>query len=114
VVSFLYPRTISTSRAATSAGAGDAGYSGDTVATETPVLTGISAAIQLKQNGSPPPAGIADNGREAYWLILFVAQLGQVLDRDFITDDQGQRYQVFAAAYTALNQYNCMCERLET
>jgi hypothetical protein len=113
-VSFLYPRTIGTSRPASDSGVGDAGYSGTTTQTETPQLSGIPASIQMKQNGTPAPAGVGDNGRDAFWLILFQATLGQVLDRDIITDDQGLRYQVFGAAYTALGQYRCMCERLET
>ena len=112
-MSFLYPQTITISRPAPQGQLGAIGYAGEVAGTETTILSGVPASIQVKKEVGSPIAGLpADVARRSFWNVLFRAPLGTLRDRDIITDDQGIRYQVTAAYWTPLG-YNALCERLE-
>lgn len=113
-MSFLYPRTIAITRAAQQSNVGSLPYGGSVVAQETPVASGVPASIQLKKEGGKMPTDLPlDIAKRTFWNIFFDLPLGTVIDRDFITDDTGIRYQVSATYWTPLNT-QCLCERLET
>src|ERR1700733_7311861 len=102
-MSFLYPRTIAISRENADNAVGEQPYSGLSVSNETVIVSGIAAHIQAEKGGASPKAALpADAARESLWRILFKAANGLVQDRDFITDDQGNRYQVISAYWNPM------------
>ncbi len=116
-MSFIYPRTIAITRPAAGAAVGDAGYSGVSSDNETAVVSGLAASIQFKR----PSGGLAsrlpaDVVAKSIWIIFIPPSAGVangvVLDRDIVTDDLGQRYQVAANYWNSLG-YALGCERLE-
>lgn len=115
-MSFHYPRTIAITRPSVQSGVGVVGYGGVQQSNETPVASGIQAAIQEKKEGGKPDARLpADASRRTYWKVLIpLAALanGTINDRDIVTDDLGARYQVISNYWNSLG-YNLLCERLE-
>jgi hypothetical protein len=113
-MSFLYPRTISISRENTDETVGAQPYSGLAETNETVIASGIAAHIQAEKGGASPKAMLpADAARESLWRIIFKAANGLVQDRDFITDDQGNRYQVISAYWNPMVT-SCIAQIMET
>jgi hypothetical protein len=100
-MSFLYPRTVSIHRPTPNTGAGALGYSGETAANETVVLTGLPASIQHRGARGKAPGNLpADAQSGADWYVFIPAAnaaLGTIAERDIVVDDIGKRYQVIAA-----------------
>ncbi|OCJ12474.1 hypothetical protein A6U86_05480 [Rhizobium sp. AC27/96] len=116
-MSFMYPRTIAVTRPTGQTGVGNVGYSGVLKSTETPVVSGIPANIQAKTTmartyaGSLPAAPPGPIVWRVFIPLRAVAN-GVILDRDIITDDLGERYQVEAAYWNSMG-WNIACIRLE-
>jgi len=114
---FIYNRTITITRPAAHTTVGPVGYGGVTQATETAVLSGLKASIQAKSGSTRPRAGDlpasppAPIGWNIYLPRNAVAN-GVIKDRDIVTDDNGDRYQVDAANWTPMG-YKLMTIRLE-
>ena len=113
-MSFLYPRTVTITRAGAAVSVGLQGYQGITRASETAILTNVACAIQYKGTASQPLAGLpADIRAKSVWEIKIPGQaVGVVQDRDVATDDANQRYQVTAIYWTPLG-LQLYCEKLE-
>ncbi len=115
-MSFLYPRLIAITRPAAQTGVGfQADYAGDQKATETPVADTIRASIQLRREGQSNPVKLPGDGSRPNWDIFIPKRAlacGTVLQRDIVTDDQNERYQVLANAWDSLG-YRLRCEKLE-
>lgn len=116
-MSLLYPRTLTITRPHKQAGVGAQPYGGATLATETPVVSGVPASIQQKKEGAAPSAGLpGDAVKRTSWRIFIpVAALadGVIQTHDIVTDDLGVRYQVGAPYWNILG-YNLLTERLES
>ena len=110
---FIYPRVISISRPGAQTGAGAVGYGGQVPSNETNVASNIPASIQHKRYFGKLAGLPGDVGRSSDWQILFtgVAQ-GAVQNRDIVTDDLGNRYQISAAYWNSMG-WNCAAEILE-
>jgi hypothetical protein len=118
----IYNRTITITRPNVQAAVGSEGYGGVNAATglnpasETTVATGLPASIQLASSMAKPLADLpSDIYNRTGWKIFIPASsaaLGLINDRDIVTDDQSQRYQVTANNWDILG-YTLMCERLE-
>lgn len=111
-MSFLYPRTIAISRPTGQSGIGAVGYGGEVPADEEPVASGVPASIQLDRQGRDNRTGLPGDAKSTLWRILFKQPKGTVQNRDVITDDLGDRYQVIGPYWNSLG-YNCLCELLE-
>src|ERR1700722_2940362 len=102
-MSFLYPRTISISRENADNAVGEQPYGGISSSNQTLIASNIAAHIQAEKGGASPVAKVpADSAREALWRIIFKAANGLVKDRDFITDDLGNIYQVISAYWNPM------------
>jgi hypothetical protein len=113
-MSFLYPRTISISRENRNTTPGQQPYSGISASNETTVASGIAAHIQAEKGGFANRAALpADAARESLWRIIFKAAKGLVQDRDFITDDLGNRYQVISVYWNPMVT-SCVAQIMET
>lgn len=111
-MSFLYPRTISITRPHIQTGVGALPYGGLLPSTETAILSGIAASIQLKKEGGRPESALpSDASRKAYWTIFFKAALGAVQKRDIITDDLGIRYQITGDYWSSMG-YSVIAEEM--
>lgn len=112
-MSFIYPRTIKITRPQILSAVGSQPYQGLNSATETLISENIAASIQKHRTSKKPienlPSDIEDT---TGWRIFFKGNLGLVNDRDIITDDLGERYQVTANYWNSLG-YTCDCEKLE-
>src|SRR5712692_671971 len=110
---FIYPRVISISRPGAQTGAGAVGYGGQVPSNETYVASNTPAAIQHKRYFGKTAGLRGDVGRSSDWQILFtgLAQ-GAVQNRDIVTDDLGNRYQISAAYWNSMG-WNCAAEILE-
>lgn len=117
MASFIYPRTIQITRPGPEGGAGlQSGYLADQESNETVVACDLSASIQLRREGIANPTGLPADAKSPLWDCLIpLAELpsGVIEDRDIITDDFAQRYQVVANYYDSLG-YNLRVQRLET
>ncbi|VVC76000.1 hypothetical protein AQUSIP_13010 [Aquicella siphonis] len=115
-MSFIYPRTISISRPNPTTGIGALPYQGLDPTDETVLFTGIPASIQSR-GATANKAGLpADTKGTPVWVIIIPLQYcpnGSILERDVITDDLGNRYQVAAAYWNSLG-YQCESEKLQT
>ena len=121
----IYNRVINVHRtviqADTTPGIGDTGYSGETQVTgpavgqEQVIYSNIPAVISPKAAGRSKGPLPADLVYKTSWTIGVpvdaVPEFG-IRDRDIIIDDDGYRYSVGAAGWTAL-QWNLECIRLE-
>lgn len=115
-MSFLYPRTVAISRPNAQTGFGAQGYSGETAAAETSVVSGLPASIQLKKEGSAPDADLpGDVAKRPFYVVFIPANqvtLGTINRQDIVTDDLGIRYQVLANYWNSLG-YSLLAEELE-
>ena len=120
-MSFLYPRLISISRPGTQNDVGwSPEYAGDQKDNETPVdrhcrHKDIPASIQLRREGQKNPVGLPADGTAPYWDIFIPRRAlarGKVMQRDIVTDDAGERYQVSANAWDSMG-YRLRCMKLE-
>ncbi len=111
---FIYPRTISISRPNPTTGVGSLPYQGLIPSDETLLFSGLPASIQ-HGGGTANKAGIpADTMSSPTWQIFIpTIPMGSIQDRDIVTDDLGERYQIQASYWNSLG-YNCTCERLQT
>lgn len=115
-MSFLYPRVVSVRRPAAQTGVGfQTGYAGNTRAQETVVAADLRASIQLTREGQKNPVGLPGDGTRPAWDIFIPygdAAAGSILDRDFIEDDLGRRFQVVADNPDSLG-YAIRAEKVE-
>lgn len=116
-MSWIYPRTINITRQPTATGGGVQPYGGMNPAAEVPVYTGLAASIQQTSTSAKPDANLpADARSRSIWRVLMPLSagvtVGSVLRGDIVTDDAGQRYQVWAPYINSLGP-NFLVERLE-
>lgn len=116
-MSFLYPRVVSITRPVGSQVVGKAGYQGSSQSNEQPVARGIPASIQASSTGRISSAQTVPSAAPGpiHWKIfipLNALAKGTVRDRDIITDDEGDRYQVEANYWNSLG-YRLSAIRLE-
>jgi len=121
----LYNRVIDVHRIVTQAAQtpeiGDTGYSGETgvpgtgVGDEQVIYTGVPCVISVKAAGRSKGPLPTDLVYRTSWTIGVpvnaIPEFG-IRDKDIIIDDDGYRYYVGAAGWTAL-QWNLECIRLE-
>jgi hypothetical protein len=114
-MSFLYPRTIAITRPTGETGIGAVGYGGETPVSEVPVASGLAASIQFDKDKGASDAKLPGDARKTFWKVLIprsAAALGLIAQWDIITDDLGQRYQVYAPYWNSLG-YALRVEKLE-
>lgn len=112
-MSALFPFTIAISRPAAVSGYGRQGYQGATSATETPVASGIAAAIANTRMGRANPAGLPDDVYRSDWLVSFrSSDFALMQEHDVVTDQIGRRFKVIAANPGSLG-FNALCELME-
>lgn len=113
---FLYPRTVAITRPGQQGGAGFQPTQGaDLKANETPVATGLPASIQFKREGTKNLVGLPGDGAAPTWDVFIPKRAlanGSVKDRDIVTDDLAERYQVLGNYWNSLG-YRLRCVRLE-
>lgn len=114
--SFIYPRTIRISRPIPLTGVGTKPYQYVSPQQENILFTGISASIQA-QSSTGLEADLPANAKGAPVWRVFIPfwslTLGQINNRDIVTDDLGNRYQVATNYWNSLG-YNLECELLLT
>lgn len=96
---FIYPRTISITRAPAQPDAvGDQGEAPSSArGEETSVASGLRASIQLRGRQGKNTTGLPADTDEGEWEILIpkkLCTLGTIFEGDIVTDDLGERYQV--------------------
>ena len=99
MASFIYPRTISVSRAAVAVEFGASPYSGESQAEESFVIQGVPASIQLKRPSGKQETGLPAGAAKTTWRVfipLGAMDFTIVKTRDIVTDDLGNRFQVLA------------------
>ncbi|HCA27555.1 MAG TPA: hypothetical protein DEP05_07965 [Betaproteobacteria bacterium] len=112
-MSFVYPRTIAVTRPNGPGGVGAVSYGALLPSAESAVASAVAASIQqIKAKRKLAQTLPGDAANAPQWRIFFNLPNGAVAERDVIVDDQGARYQIAAAYWTALG-YQCLCERLE-
>ncbi|MGU3387272.1 hypothetical protein ACLBYG_22370 [Methylobacterium sp. D53M] len=121
--SFLFPRRISITRPAsdrdTDGSSGPLAYGGLDVATETtvPLPKNLQCSIQYKASSGIPEANVPSGAVSAgMWVFLIPRRVapppGTIQNRDIITDDLGNRYQI-ASDYSHPMGWTIRAERLE-
>jgi hypothetical protein len=115
-MSFVYPRTITITRPNTVSGIGGQGYEGLAQDQETTIVSGIAASIQERSTTRRPDARLpGDVNNNTIWHIYIkrsLVALGVIQDRDIVTDDLGNRFQVMGAYWNSLG-YNLDCTKLQ-
>jgi hypothetical protein len=115
-MSFLYPRTISISRQPTQTGGGIQPYSGMNPTIEEVIFSDLPASIQLAKERGKPESGLPADAGKTLWKVMMPLSAGvpagSVLRGDIVTDEAGQRYQVWAPYVNSLGP-NFLVERLE-
>lgn len=118
-MSFIYPRTITVLRLRGDIGATPGfqdSYQAPDPRTEVTIFADLPASIQFKSFAKATGAELpADTQNRTNWDIYMragTAPKGSILNRDIITDDEGNRYQV-TAAYPHPMGHKLRCERLE-
>ena len=106
-MSFLYPRTVNITRPpAQPAAVGFQGYAPSSLRSgETAVASAIRCSIQLRGRQGKNPTGLPADTDENEWEILFPKRaiaLGTILEGDVVTDDLGERYQVYGDYWNSL------------
>lgn len=113
-MSFMYPRTITITRPNATSGVGALPYQGLDPANEAIIATAVAANIQRSENTRTLDEKLpGDVARGSVWAIFFDLPNGTVNDRDIITDDLNERYQVMASYWNSMG-YKAICERLQT
>lgn len=96
-------RTINVYRPQQQAGVGALGYGGDTMATETALMTAWPASVLQGSKGERGGVNLPGDTRDPWWQILLPAWPGVVLrSADIITDDLNRRYVISSAELTDL------------
>jgi hypothetical protein len=115
----VYPRVVTITRpavnAAGSTGFGLGPYQGVVASSETTIVASTPAAIQVNSSAKGIAAKLpADALHSVEYLILVpqVTTLGTIEERDMVTDELGNRYQIFAAYWTVLG-YQCKATLVE-
>lgn len=112
-MSFIYPRTIAITRPNSESGVGAQPYGGLAASNESPVASNVPASIQLDRAGQAAAASLpGDTAGRGFWRVFFKLPEGTVLERDVITDDLGNRYQVTNPYWDSLG-YNVTAETLK-
>lgn len=106
--SFLYPRVVKITRLETTSAVGALPYQGTTQAAETLLISGLPATITTT-SGAGRGIGISlpdDSAGPIKWQIVLPAEvmatLPLIMERDFVYDDLGRRFQVAAFQPSAL------------
>lgn len=112
----LYPRTVTITRPGAQVGVGALGYGGASKASETAIASGLPASIQYKRDSIRSAENLpGDLSKRTVWRIFIPASAlanGAVVERDIVTDDLGNRFQV-AAPYWNILGYSLTVEKLE-
>jgi hypothetical protein len=120
----IYSRTIAIHRPGVIAAPGATNvatlvntYSGETIAAETVLFTGIPASIQYKDRDLRPTSPLpADTTRPGGWNVYVPASAGitpgDVTENDLIIAENGDRYQV-EAAYPNIMGWKFHCRFLK-
>ena len=97
-------RIVSVLRPTTQSGVGSGPYGGDTLATETPLVTGFPASVLVATKADRNIVNLPGDVRTPAWTVLLPALPGGVYLRgeDVITDDQDRRYVISSAELTEL------------
>ena len=96
-------RTLTVNRPQQQAATGLNGYGGDTLAGETAIMTGWPASVLMTRRGSPGETKLPSDTRDPWMLVLLPSFSGvNILSRDLLADDFGNRYVVSAAELTPL------------
>ncbi|WP_234775179.1 hypothetical protein [Paraburkholderia tropica] len=116
-MSFIYPRTITITRQPVQTGGGVQPYGGSNPETEQILFSNLPASIQQTSTSAKPDANLpADAHSRSIWRVFMPLSAGvaagSVLRGDIVTDDAGQRYQVWAPYVNSLGP-NLLVERLE-
>ena len=116
MTSWIYPRTIAVTRPTQPVAVGNVGYAAELPSTEAPILSGITASIQVDRARGSTGIGLPGDSQKTMWKVftpLGAIALGVVHTRDIVTDDQGIRYQIAAPYWTPLG-CQLLCELLES
>ncbi len=96
-------RTIAVSRPQQQTGIGAVSYGGNTVAAETPLMTGWPASVLQGTKGEKSDVALPGDTRTPWWSILLPYFTGiTIMPADIITDDLGRRYVVSSPELTDL------------
>jgi hypothetical protein len=97
-------RIVSVFRPQQQMGVGAQGYGGDTIALETPLITGFPASILIGSKVEKSLVNLPGDVRNPAWSILLPVLPSGVYIRneDIITDDQSRRYVISSAELTDL------------
>lgn len=116
MMEFIYSRTITISRPNQNSSVGTLPYQGVLPSDETVLFTNIPASIQKKAGLKAPNAKLPSDVAQNYsWnIFVFVNYLPKdsIRNNDIVTDDGGNRYQVYANYWNSLG-YNMTAERLQ-
>lgn len=116
-MSFIYPRTLRITRPERQGGAGLQPYLSEKTLSETLVVDGVPASIQLRREGTDNKTGLPADAKSPLWDVMIPRWAGvvdgTVLDRDIVTDDLNRRFQVVADYADSLGP-NFRVQRLET
>jgi hypothetical protein len=113
MVDGVYARLITITRPMTETQVGVVAYQGVLATNEIVIASKVSASIQLDRTGKRPDGGLpGDTVGRGTWKILFNLPLGTVQERDIITDDLANRYQVINAYWNNFG-YALLAERLQ-
>lgn len=86
-------RTINVLRPQQQTGVGAVNYNGDTVATETQIMTGWPASVLIGTKGEKSQVSLPGDTRSPWWAILMPAVPGvNIRHGDILTDDLNRRY----------------------
>ena len=96
-------RVISLLRPAQTTGIGVAQYGGDTIATETKLMTGWPASILQGTKGEKNATDLPGDVRTPWWTVLVPYCPGVILNTsDIISDDIGRRYTISSPEQSSL------------
>lgn len=97
-------RIVNVLRPQQQSGVGAVGYGGDTVATETPLVTQFPASILQATKSDRNLVNLPGDVRNPAWAVLLPALPGSVdlRSEDIITDDLARRYVISGAELTDL------------
>jgi hypothetical protein len=97
-------RIVNVFRPQQQSGVGAVGYGGDTVAQETPLITGYPASVLVGTKSDKSLVNLPGDVRNPAWAILLPVLPANTYLRneDVITDDQNRRYVISSAELTDL------------
>lgn len=118
--SFVYPRTIKVTRPPAQSGVGAQAYGALARSGETAVVSDVAASIQARNVSKPNHVDLPADGKMSVWDIYISRGecqrkqigAGDILSRDWITDDAGERYQVLTNYWDSLG-FKLTCEKQE-